>query len=541
MASPVADALTEVLNKLNEVLGQLGSTISGMLPNVGNVTKAFSQVGTAIQSIVSPTLQVISTFANLTSTLVSSLGKVAVTIGSIVPGLPLLATGLVTMAGLIGQGIGKLTAALGGVLIDGLSKLASTLVSIVPGLPAILSGLGAIGSGIKTALGALAPIVTGIFGQLVTTIGGALKGIGTAGGTAVAAIAKLGESIGGVVGGVLSLGTALAKFVELSNPGIVQLFTLAVRDMMGVIGQGMAPILRVVTVIIRAFADSLTTWVPQLGAVVAQIAAGLVPLFRILFGLLGTIGQAITLVVSAITPAIVALEQVYAAVYGALQPILETIVSILSGVLATAFKFLSDIVLQITPYILAVAKGMEMLFRWLEKTVRELFALIGLELPEFTKPKEGASVGAAVATGVNISGAADANVLKESLKNAFKGIGTEAKEDPIVKVAGIAEGLSKKADEILQVLFEMFNQGDEVVRNAISIYKSIVQVPDAVWNALPDEIKNIFRDLAKSLERLNPFGSGEAAKLGTKEDITDLAVSPVGWAFKHITKSRGAS
>jgi hypothetical protein len=269
------------------------------------------------------------------------------------------------------------------------------------------------------------------------------------------------------------------------------------------------------------------------------MTAGLLPLFRILFNVLGTIGQAITLVLSAIEPAIVAIEQIFAAIYGALQPVLETIVSILAGVLSTAFKAISSIILQLTPYILAAAKGLQLMFEWLEKAVRELFALIGIELPEFAKPKPGAAVGAAVAQGVNISGAERPDVIQTALKNAFKGT-SAVKEDPIVKVAALTEGLLGKADDIFATMVELFGEVSSIGRDALSIYKWILRVPDEIWAKLPDWLQSLLKAIEKFFSRFGGKDLGNAAKF--EEDTRkSKTTSPIWELYDKIKKTQGAA
>jgi len=54
----------------------------------------------------------------------------------------------------------------------------------------------------------------------------------------------------------------LTSFVAIGNPAVFERFQLAVRDLFGVIGQSLAPVLELVTEGVRLFADVLATLLP---------------------------------------------------------------------------------------------------------------------------------------------------------------------------------------------------------------------------------------------------------------------------------------
>jgi hypothetical protein len=227
--------------------------------------------------------------------------------------------------------------------------------------------------------------------------------------------------------------------------------------------------------------------VPQLGAVIAQLAGGLLPLAGILFDVLGDIGREITLVVTAAAPAIVAFEQIYTSVYSALKPVLELVIQLVAGALAESMKFLSEMVLQITPYLLAFAKALEQMFTWLANTVKELLGLAGASLPEFIKANPGASTGAAVATGTNIGSVE--SVIQAAMKRAFKGTSPEVAA--AIKTADIMGGLDAKAKAILDQLMKL---------------------PEELWALLPGPIQAFLSGAGAAITDIDNWMKALAAK-----------------------------
>lgn len=83
------------------------------------------------------------------------------------------------------------------------------------------------------------------------------------------------------------LGNVISHFVGLANPGAVQLFTLALNDAMAVMGRMLTPVLRGMTIYIRAFGDVLAKMEPvlqplfsQIGQLFANIALGAAEIWK---------------------------------------------------------------------------------------------------------------------------------------------------------------------------------------------------------------------------------------------------------------------
>jgi phage-related protein len=386
--------------------------------------------------------------------------------------------------------------------------LGSSLVNLIPFSSQITTAfsnlgtaLGGLGGRIGSALGSIAGNIPGIqlLGTAFQKITGSAGAIVSAFSSIIGALGGIGAAVGQMTGAVLGLGAAMVQFVSLADPGIVQLFNLAVSDMMAVIGQGLAPILQVVTKVIRIAADSLTTWAPQLGQIIASLAEGLLPVVKIIFDVMSKLGQAINLVLVALAPIIVAFEQIYQAIFEALQPVLTSLIQIVSGVMVQALGALAKAVLYVTPYIIAFAQAMKEVFEWVGNAIKELLGFVGLTIPKFKEIDKNASVGAAT-RGASISSVDD--VIKRALTSAYStGIGP--KKDPALdaalKTVSIAESLKTQADIILKNLKNLpkkfWAELDPELKTAITNFIEVVKKLAPIAGALPAMIREATDDI----------------------------------------------
>lgn len=144
-----------------------------------------------------------------------------------------------------------------------------------------------------------------------SAIGGAISGgpggaIGAAaGGVGAEAISgafgTAGVVAGAAAGGVLllvdalkGLSNAVAGFVQVASPGIFAQWQYAWRDLQGVIGQTLGPVLVRMTAIVRGFADALAAVLPS-SEQMENALRDLDPLIRILTGALRGLAETISL------------------------------------------------------------------------------------------------------------------------------------------------------------------------------------------------------------------------------------------------------
>lgn len=167
-----------------------------------------------------------------------------------------------------------------------------------------------------------------------------LKGFGAA----MAGIAAIGPATLATLGGI---GGALGVFVSKANPAVFEQFTLALNDTLAVIGQGLAPVLQVVTEMMRMFGDTLAVFSRDVGGALAVILQSLMPVFEVFLEAFAQVG---TLV--------------------------------------------ADVLKQVAPAIRFIMEGIRDVFNWIGDKVKWLLSLVGVELssPDI---KRGASAGAA--------------------------------------------------------------------------------------------------------------------------------------------------
>lgn len=287
------------------------------------------------------------------------------------------------------------------------------------------------------------------FAQLRKSIGGALPAEFANAGKAAAMFGATLKSLGaaGMVVSVAAdaiagLGQQMAHFVRSASPGTVMLFNNVLEDMNAVIGQALKPVLEVVTVVARTFADTLTLLVPIGGAV----ALGLKPLVGAFGAFMETIGRVFHVVrrlADQLAPMWNAMSGAIYEVMKAIQPLVDLLIDGLGAAMLEVQGVFVTALTTVVPYVSAFARAMADFIAWMVKGTRVFLAMLGISLPDESGSRPGGSVGAA-AKSANI-GSVD-SALQKALTSAFS-MGTGA-SDPAVETASAAKALAAKANEI---------------------------------------------------------------------------------------------
>src|SRR5690348_4908193 len=227
------------------------------------------------------------------------------------------------------------------------------------------------------------------------SLGDVVKGAGKA----LAAMA-------GPTAAVMAFGEAVSGLVAKANPAVFQQFTLAMDDLMAVIGRALVPIFETVVIpVIRMAADSLMELAP----------AG-------------------------------------AALAAALQPLVELI----GGAFAVAAHVLAEGIKLVAPVIMVFARVLTDVVRFVSRGIRDLLSLIGITLPEFGG-KPGGGVGAATRQAGHSS---IDDVVKQAQRASFS-LGT-AQNDPMGEMANATKEIKARADQIYQSLLDLIKNIDQI-------------------------------------------------------------------------------
>jgi phage-related protein len=387
-------------------------------------------------------------------------------------------------------------------LAPAIDTFAGSMGNMVPQLSGVSAALGNVGqqffgitssmstsfstlfSGFNKGLQGVGQAATGNFSSAISSVSGAVGGM-------LSGLTGLASGIGGLLGGVVSLGQAMAGLVGLANPQVLQIFNNALDDMQAVMGQALAPILEVVTQVIRMAADSLASFLPQIGAVIANMMSAFLPAVKTVFDIFGEIGNMFARVFAAVAPAVEAIGMAFTVVYEALRPIEELIIQLLGGILIQAMTLLAEVVQFVTPYIVTFARVLKDAFEWMSNAVKELLAGFGVKLPELVAPNKGTADGAA-AKGKTIGSVDD--VISKAMQSAF-GMGKAA--EPSERTASATEGIRQAAQQIYEKMREMLTRlsslGKEI-SNAIKEWllrkiDEIFNIGKYAWGAVLSESK----------------------------------------------------
>lgn len=320
-------------------------------------------------------------------------------------------------------------------------------------------------------------------------------------------VGSMGLALGAVGGAVVGIGMALGEFVKKANPAVFDQFMLAVNDLMGVIGKALVPLFQTVFIpIVRLLGDVLMNLAP-LGTALAQAMKPVMEVFNVIGEIVGRALAKVGEVAMNLAPVFETLGNVFLTVVGAIQPIFDLLIDLLGGVLVEAAKLLAEAAKMAAPFIMAFARVISDVVQFISNGIRQLLALIGIDLPNAPGVKPGSGVGAA-ARQASHSGLED--VVKQAQRTAFS-LGTASKEDPAQKTANHAAGIAKRADEIYSFIRELPSKMWEFIKN----------LPQMIWDFmkdLPDLIAKAIRGGATLAEHAflrpdTPAGRGSQAAL----------------------------
>jgi hypothetical protein len=309
-------------------------------------------------------------------------------------------------------------------------------------------------------------------GKISTAFGSILKSLGSLAGAAVVAGTAL-----------AAVGRAMGSFVSKANPAVWDQFTLALNDLMAVVGRALVPILsNVVIPVVRSFADMLMQLSP-IGNALGQALKPLVQVFGAVFEVVGRVLGKVGEMAQAAAPAFAALGQVLVSVVQAVQPIFDVLVDVIGGAFVEAMKLVAEAVKTVAPFLLAFGRIMGDVAQFVASGVRTLLALVGINLPDTPGTKPGSSVGAATRQAGHAS---VEEVVKQAQRSAFS-LGT-ASSDPMAKVADSTKAIQQRADEIYRFIVEIPGK----------IGEYILGLPQAMWNLF----KGFADDLHKAVLEL---------------------------------------
>lgn len=243
----------------------------------------------------------------------------------------------------------------------------------------LLAGSVKSGGGLPSAGSSIGPSPAGVLG-----------GVG-------AALGKVGLIATAAVGGIVGLGAALGGLVSKATPAVFEQFSLALNDLMAVIGRTLVPLFQTVFIpLVRTLADAFLE---------------LTPIFH--------------------------------GIITAIQPVVKVLIELLGEVLAGALQVLGSVVQTVAPYVLAFARVITEAIRTIMNWARQLLAMVGVDVPGL---KPGASTGAAVRSASHMD---PLEAVKAAQRAAFS-LGT-ASSDPMLTAT---KGIYEKADEIYKWLKE---------------------------------------------------------------------------------------
>lgn len=300
---------------------------------------------------------------------------------------------------------------------------------LTPITAAVKEAFAPVGRIVGSILGPVASAVAGVAARVGKAFTGTVDLLAGAFGSLTGVFGALAGKLGDVVGAVVGVGEQMARFVQLADPGVFILFQRAVMDLMATIGQGLSPILELVTGSVRAVADVFAALAP-VGKLVAD---ALRPVFTAAQEVIRRFGASL----ARLMPAVEALARVWAEVQLAIMPVVELIADVFAAVL----RGLGAVIQTVAPYVVAFTRVVGELVKALVDWVSDL-----LGLPKFDPVKTDGSVGAAV-TQTRIGGVGD--IGRQAYTSAFM-MGPVEKADE--QTARNTAQLLARVNEIAEIL-----------------------------------------------------------------------------------------
>ena len=504
-------------------LGSAGSAVGGpAVDALQKLAKALTDVGKAVEVALLPALKVVAELGKaVLAPVFRDLGERLRFVGDVVK---------FTVAGAF-EKVGEVARRVGANWTELKSQLAAVGLTAV-GAGGLLAG--AFGPAFAALAGAAAIAVTkftaalreaGYLDKLADAAKRVSGAVGSylkdAGGAAVNAVASVGKALGSVAtlagaaaGAAAGLGLALKGLVEKANPVVAEQFTLALNDLLAVVGQALTPVFKLVTEVVRMAGDTLAGFAKDVGSTLGTVLRPVIDVLGVVFDIVGRIGQSLAKAFEAAAPALEAIGQAVLATVQAVQPLVNLLIDSLGGALGAALGALGDVLTAVVPYVAAFARVVGDLLATVVRWVREALAFVGIDLPEGGPGRrEGDSVGAAVrsASTTDVE-----SVLKKARENAFS-LGT-ASADPARRTASAAEELKKKADQIYERLGEILTDLPDKLARAI------------LGDTITDAVEGAFDAIGDAKNAALDAGRGALTAVGLRDE------DKPGGAFDDIVK-----
>ena len=383
----LSDNLSNVINNFgnfNTVLTNSSNTFDGLITSLNNFTtnltnsnNTFNSLITGFSNISTGLAQTNAMFANFT-TLTQNLSTTSTALNNFVKQLntqlpkpqPQQAPQKREQAKSIFEAKNL------GDVFNTVSKTAISFSNEVVKIGGRVAGAG-VGAAVGGAIGAAGgPIGAGVGARVGAAAGGIAADVGFK--SLLGTVGLLNTVVKLSVSEFTKLAGSITTFVGAFNPALVQIFSLALKDLTAVIGSGLQPILSSLTNIVRTFADAL---VPIIGA--------MEPVFRTLAAAIENfllpIIQAFTTVLAKAQPQLLQMAQA-----------INRIAQILGGVFADAIEMtyplmiefaviLANLVKDLTPVISMLIKAVYIIQSVVMTVLVPVFSFIGRLIGNFGK------------------------------------------------------------------------------------------------------------------------------------------------------------
>ncbi|VTR92543.1 unnamed protein product [Gemmata massiliana] len=197
---------------------------------------------------------------------------------------------------------------------------------------------------------------------------------------------------------LVDFGKEISQLVKLANPASVQKFGNALDDLHAVIGQALAPVLDLVSKSVRNTADSIG-FVGQMGAAAARAMEPFLRALETANEWFGRAGNQLAKFGSSVGTSFAIVGEALDAFMKALQPLGDLLIDVVGGVTNALVGTHGPLEMTVT-YTVAFGRAIGDLTKWLAEAVREILALVGLDLPNEPGTRPGSSTGAAVRCGM---------------------------------------------------------------------------------------------------------------------------------------------
>jgi phage-related protein len=461
-----------------------------------------------------------------------------------------------------------------------IGQAGQVVVGVFKTLQPLLSGIGALFSALQGPIKVLGAALTQVFGQLATTLGGALAQLGPVIGQLVVALAPVITILGGVLNGVLQ---AIVPLIL----SLVQAFATLVP--------ALAPIVQILgvalTTTLSQLSGLLVQIVPILAQFIAAIAAGLQPVLAALQPVLATLISALIQVVQALLPILTSLLPLIPAAAQlslaitqlviAMLPLVTSILGSLASLLATLAPYIPPLVSLMTQFTLSIVKGVQAL----TKIVAAISNFVASAISKFASFRnQGIQLIASFISGAvsffsslpgKVSGAISSLVstvksgldkvvsffksLPGKVAGAISGMASALFTAGSQAVAGLVNGIKSKAGEVLSAAKDLASKVKDGIGGALKIFSPSrvttaqgEQAGQGLANGLLNKVRTVGRaatDLAnavpdavgKSLTKLNSslISLSNSLPASAKRRI-DAVVSSGKTAYASLAKASDA-